>query len=404
MKRIHLSTLTLIFIAFSIQAQVRNTDSLTNEPLNTASNIIANNRSQNITLSGYAEVDYNQPFGGTLRQNGKLDVHRLIMFLGYKFNDRTHFVAEIEYEHVNELAVEQAFLNYRISPAFNFRAGLMLIPMGIVNEYHEPTTFNGVERPNLDANIVPTTWREIGIGFSGNFPSASLRYQVYIVNGFNGYDEGVGKFKGSNAFRSGRQKGAESYISSANLSTKVDYYGIQGLKIGLAGYFGKTQSTLFNNLDESNAALVSRADSSIVNIKMIGLDARYQNKGFTARGQLITASVDNTDQYNALTGKDLGSKLFGYYLEAGYDVLRFLKLDTDKALTIFARHEKYNTHKETEGGLAKNANYDRTDLTIGTTLRLANGAVLKTDIQWLKSGNSSIETQRIFNMGVGVWF
>ncbi|MFY0652637.1 MAG: hypothetical protein JXQ96_11415 [Cyclobacteriaceae bacterium] len=398
-----LPVILFVLSTMNVQAQIISADSVTNEPLNTASNIIAGNGNGRVTVSGYAQIDYNQPVGGPLRQNGKLDVHRLITFIGYKFNDRTHFVTEIEYEHVKEVYIEQAFVNYRFNQAINFRAGLMLIPMGIVNEYHETPTFNGVERPNLDKYIIPTTWREIGMGLSGNFPNASLRYQLYVVNGFNGYD-GSGKFNGKNGFRGGRQKGAESYMSSPNLSGKVDYYGLPGLKVGFAGYFGKSQSTLYGGLDESDAMALSQADSSVVDISMIGLDFRYQKRGFQARGQLITTSIGNSQAYNAFTGNDLGSGLFGYYLEAGYDILKLTKVNNDKGLTLFARYEKYNTHKNTVGEVSINDAYNRTDVTLGATLRLATGAVLKADYQIMSTAVDGALNKKQLNLGVGVWF
>ena len=87
-----------------------------------------------LSIGGYAQIDYNQPFSSDRRYNGVLDVHRLVMLFGYNFDARTQFITEIEYEHVNELYIEQAFLQYRILPWLNFRGGLMLIPMGIMNE------------------------------------------------------------------------------------------------------------------------------------------------------------------------------------------------------------------------------------------------------------------------------
>jgi len=128
-----------------------------------------------LLLGGYAGIHYNQPLGGDIRQNGNLDIHRLVLLFGYKFNKKTAFYTEIEYEHVSEVYVEQAFFNHKLNNYINLRGGLLLIPMGIINEYHEPTTFYGVERPLLDKHIVPTTWREIGAGISGNIQEASLR-------------------------------------------------------------------------------------------------------------------------------------------------------------------------------------------------------------------------------------
>lgn len=391
-----------LMLSTNVTGQVTGTDTTTNEPLNTAENIIAGNISKGITLGAYTQIDYNQPFGDIVKRNGKLDVHRLVMFMGYKFNDRTHFVSEIEFEHVKELYVEQAFLSYRIDEKLNFRAGLILIPMGIVNEYHEPPTYNGVERPNLDSKIVPTTWRELGAGFSGKFDDLSLKYQLYILNGFNGYD-GSGKFRGTDGFRNGRQKGANSFMSSPNLSTKIDYYGILGLKLGLAVYYGKSQSSLYDGLAMDDVNAVKTADSSIVGITMLGFDARYQNKGFEARAQYILAYASNTGQYNTFTGNDLGSQMTGYYVEAGYDVLRFFNT-AGSELMVFARYENYYTHADVEEGTIKNDAYNRTDVTIGLGFKVADGAVFKADYQLFKNADTSTDNTNQFNLGVGIWF
>jgi len=204
--------LTILLSAFAFAQTVsQDTTSTKNQQQNAVQNILSGTASQGITVGGYAQIDYNQPEG----KNGKMDVHRMVMLLGYKFNDRVQFVTEIEYEHVKEVYIEQAFLNYSLNDNLNIRGGLMLVPMGIVNEYHEPTTYNGVERPNVDKSIVPTTWREIGVGVTGKFNEANLRYQAYIFNGFTSLN-GTKTLGGSNGLRNGRQKGAESTINSPN--------------------------------------------------------------------------------------------------------------------------------------------------------------------------------------------
>ena len=131
------------------------------------------------------------------------------------------FITEIEVEHVKEVYVEQAFLNYRVNDWLNIRGGLMLIPMGIVNELHEPPTFNGVERPALDYYIVPTTWREIGLGFNGRIDAAKLKYQLYLVNGFISYDGGA-RLNGNKALR-----GEMTDIND----TEVGCFNISGIMI-----------------------------------------------------------------------------------------------------------------------------------------------------------------------------
>lgn len=354
-----------------------------------------------LMLGLYGHVDYIQPLNDSLRKNGKLDVTRLVMLMNYKFSDKLEFFGEVEFEHVIELWVEQAFMQYRFNDAFMLRGGLMIIPMGIVNEYHEPTTYNGVKRPSIDTRIVPTTWREIGIGAAGNLNAASLKYQLYLVNGFNGYD-GTGRLGGPNGFRSGRQRGAESYISSPNISAKLDFYGISGLNVGLAGYFGNTQSTLYNNLPKENEAMLARADSSVVNMIMLGLDARYNIGGLELRGQYIINSVGNSAAYNSFTGKDLGSRLNGWYAEAAYNLLH----KTNRSATpliLFARLEKYDLHAATENGMVKNKAYNMTEITTGLGFKISEGAVIKTDIQLARQEGVK-KFGSSFNAGIGVNF
>ena len=358
-----------------------------NQQRNAAQNILNGNGSNGITVGGYAQVDYNQPEGA----NGTMDVHRLVILLGYKFSDKVQFVTEIEYEHVKEVYVEQAFLNYSVSDDFNVRGGLMLVPMGIVNEYHEPTTFNGVERPSMDKSIVPTTWREMGVGVTGKFDEANLRYQAYIFNGFVSVN-GTKVLGGSNGLRNGRQKGAESTINKPNLSAKVDYYGVQGLRLGLSGYFGRTQAT-----DD-----VQVTDGADVGLSMFGFDARYINKRFSARGQYIHALIKDVEAYNNVYTTNLGSELKGWYAEAAYNLL---PISNEQKLDAFIRYEKYDTHAATrDAKITRNLGYNRNEWTTGLSYHVAPGAVVKADYQIFDNAVQGNNAKGQLNIGFGVWF
>ncbi len=390
------SLLALLLIAnFTVLAQQ---DSLYNLQ-NSAAKLM--NTDSRLTIGGYAQLDYNQPVNADFRSNGELDVHRLVMLFGYKFSDKTQFITEVEYEHVKEVYVEQAFVSHRFNRALELRGGLMLVPMGIVNEYHEPPTFNGVERPTIDGRISPTTWREMGIGLTGYLTRASIRYQAYIFNGFNGYD-GAAKLNGKNGFRSGRQKGAESYMSSPTFGGKVEYYGILGLNVGLSGYFGKTQSTLYNGIAKDDQAALATADSSVVGINMIGIDARYNKMGFVVRGQFYVNNVTNTDQYNAFTGSDLGSKLYGYYVEAGYNVLQGNK-DVQTELIPFIRYEELDTQAKISSEQLKNSENHQKIVTFGLTCKLNKGVAFKADYQSFNKEGVDKNSGQV-NLGIGVWF
>ena len=365
---------------------------------NTAEKTIGSN--QGIHIGGYGQIDYNRVINDDLNHNATLDVHRLVTFIGYNFNDKTSFISEIELEHVKEIYVEQAFLSYSIKNNFSVNAGLMLIPMGIQNMYHEPPTFNGVERTNVDKYIVPTTWREMGISVNGRIFKNTVSYELMIVNGFNGYD-GDGVFSGSSGLRSGRQKGAKSYMTSPDFASRFSYVGIPNLNLGLSTYFGESESTAYNGLDLSDENAVSSADSTIIGINMMGIDGRYQKGALQLRGQYIVADLSNTNQYNIFTGKDLGSKMLGYYAEAGYNLLA--NKETNNELIAFARYENYNTHKEVEDNMTINPNYDRKDLIIGMGLKLSKGAMFKVDYQIKSNGNANPRTDQI-NIGTAIWF
>jgi len=393
LKKLLLTTLLLLLIVSLGFAQTK-TDSISLMPqtqLNAAQRLLSGNYGSAVTVGAYGEMLYNQPDG----DNGELDIQRLVLLLGYRFNEKTQFVTELEFEHVNEVFVEQAFVNYAIGSNISVRGGLMLVPMGIVNEFHEPTTFNGTERPAMDNAIVPTTWRELGIGVAGRMNDLSLGYQAYVFNGFKSTEAdgegGVSGFlKGSNGLRSGRQKGIKSTVDSPTLSAKLDYYGIRGLRLGLSGYFGQTQAA--DDVEEIKGANIG--------ISMIGLDARYAYKRFTARGQFIHASLSDTDAYNTLTGRDLGSALQGFYIEGAFNLL---PRDKKQKLFAFTRYEKFNTHADTAGDLIANDAYDRTDVTTGFTYHLAPGVVIKADYQF-RSNESDTDTKDRLNFGIGVWF
>lgn len=391
----------LIYSVFLSACVISAFSQLDNSPQNLASTLISNS-SQKLNIGGYATVDMTTQLQSGKRSNTSLDVSRMVVSFGYRFSEKTQFLTEIEFEHVRELFVEQAFLNHNFSDALSFRAGLMLIPMGIINEYHEPTAYNGVLRPSVDNLIVPTTWREIGAGFTGRFQDQGLKYQLYLVNGFSSYgSDGKGTLNASGYLRNGRQRGAKSFLSAPNLSAKVDYFGIMGLKIGLAGYFGDTQSALFNNLDKSDHALMARADSSVVGIMMVGLDARYSWKGFQARGQIIYAKQSNSAAYNSFTHGDLGSAVLGYYLEESYNLLRLTS--SSHQLNLFCRFEHYNTQLTVEDGTSRQDKFSVNEYVFGLGWKPAEGAVFKVDARLRKSKPETSYTPYL-NAGIGVWF
>ncbi|MBE0641986.1 MAG: hypothetical protein IH599_08120 [Bacteroidales bacterium] len=374
-----------IFLWHSITAQ--NTPN--NPPVPTESRTI---------IGGYGQIDLNAPIGNVSDKNMDLDVHRVVLMVGHKFSDRVSMLTEIEFEHVKEVYIEQAYLDYRIKPWLSFRGGLLLVPMGIINLYHESATFHSVERPLIDHSLVPTTWREIGAGFSGTLLSAGVKYEAYLINGFLSHNGDAGLLGGSNGLRSGRQKGAESIMKHPNLAARAEYFGLDGLQAGLSLYAGKTQSALYSYLGTEISTAM--ADSSVVGLLMLGLDARYTLNGWQFRAQAYHSNVTGSAKYNAYTGKDLGQAMAGYYVEAAYDLFHTSN-KTIGELYPYVRYSAFDMHLETER-IQRNPSYRKRAVTAGLNFLASPGAAFKIGYQYIKSEND--DTQQVFQAGVGFTF
>ena len=181
-------------------------------------------------------------------------------------------------------------------------------------------------------------------------------------------------------------------INTPNLSAKIDFYGITGLRLGLSGYFGRTQA-------EDDVQDLPGAD---VGISMIGLDARYIYKRWSARGQFVQAVISDADLYNDRYESDLGSELKGWYLEGAYNLLPLTK---EQRLDAFVRYEQYDTHAATkQANITRNLGYNRQEWTAGLSYHVANGAVVKADYQFLDNALPGNSTSGQLNFGIGIWF
>src|SRR5438477_3501394 len=148
----------------SIKAQLATQQQI--QPANTDASAGATPTVSSTTVGGYGEFTYNR-YRNTEVDNNQADLRRFVLFFGHRFNDSLRFYSELEFEHAvvssgdrGEAELEQAFIDYRINDAANFKAGLFLIPLGILNETHEPPTYYGVERNFVETRIIPSTWRE----------------------------------------------------------------------------------------------------------------------------------------------------------------------------------------------------------------------------------------------------
>jgi hypothetical protein len=262
---------------------------------------------------------------------------------------RWSFLSEVELEHnwvqggsaieeetTGYLVLEQAYLQYYIRPELVLRGGVMLLPVGLINEYHEPATFNTVERPLYHNRIIPTTWFGTGIAVGGDLFSGLFRYDFMITEGLDDR-----KFSRNSALRSGRQRGFYASLDNLLTTLRVDYIGLPGLN------FGGSVTVNWNvaNRDEENPHIYKRT-------QLTELHLAYNANGF--RNSIEFADISYTPYANYEV--DL-TRSQGFTAEIAYDVLRLLKTD-NMFLYPFFRYSRINT----AGSLKKNtASYNRID-------------------------------------------
>jgi len=164
------------------------------------------------SIGGYGELHYSQrDTNGAATNPDQVDFHRFVLFFGHPFDDKTRFYSEVELEHAfaadsggntpGEIELEQAFVEFDLKPDLHARAGVFLLPIGMLNETHEPPTFYGVERNDVENIIVPGTWWEAGGALNGRFGSG-WNWDLALTSGLKMPTAGANAYR----VRSGRQK------------------------------------------------------------------------------------------------------------------------------------------------------------------------------------------------------
>ncbi len=209
-----------------------------------------------LTIGGYGEAHYNNLSAhDPVRDLEKIDFHRFVLFFGHEFNERVSFFSELEIEHSlagegkpGEVEIEQAYLNFSINDNLAAQGGLFLLPVGILNETHEPSTFYGVERNDVENIILPSTWWEAGGALSGNF-SNGLSWNAAVHSGLAIPTTGGSAFR----VRSGRQKAAEALASNFASTFRLKYTGIPGFEVSASYQYQSDASQVAGDgLDSGN--------------------------------------------------------------------------------------------------------------------------------------------------------
>jgi hypothetical protein len=352
-----------------------------------------------VTLGGYGETLY-QNFASK-NQSGEPSSAtdqatnlRAVVYLGYKFDDHFILNSELEYENAvvasdkkGEAEVEFAYIDYTRSRPFNARVGLMLIPLGLVNQLHEPTTFLGARRPDVETKIIPSTWRELGLGLYGQ--AGPISYYGYFVNGLNaaGYSaEGIAE---------GSQEGSEALAKDWAFTGRLDYTGTPGLLVGVSLFTGDSGQ---GHMTPTGVSL--RAPTTVWDAH---LDWRWQGlwlRGLYAASQIGQADLVN--ELNGFTGEDsVGSRQEGWYLQGAFDVLS-LWPGSRAGLLPYLRYEQYDTQAKVPAGYERNPANDVHELTLGLAYRPIDQLIVKVD--WQERHDASRTGVSQWNVGLGYIF
>ncbi|MXZ48378.1 MAG: hypothetical protein F4235_04945 [Candidatus Dadabacteria bacterium] len=357
---------------------------------------------QGISFGGYGEVLIGNVKEGDA--NDVVDTLRLVLYNGYKYNDHIIFNSEIEFEHgttgsnkdgqSGSASVEFAYVDFLIRDELNLRGGLLLTPFGVVNEIHEPTTFYGVGRPEVERRIIPSTWRESGAGAHGTFDLGSggeLSYRAYVMSSADARG-----FKASDN-RSLRIKGNRARFEDMAFVGRLEYDPIPGIRIGGSMYYGNTGQD-----EEVNGQTIDGL------FQMYSVDGQFQYAGLDLKALAVWTSLDDAALINQLKeyegNKSVGEEQSGWYILGAYNIFSALNSGSKymEYLAPFFRYEQFDTQEKVPAGYERNPANDRTQYTIGINYKPIPNVVIKAEYQNLDTAAGQAKDQ--YNFGIGYVF
>jgi hypothetical protein len=323
-----------------------------------------------VHIGGYGEMHYNH-----LSEDGTdsrtLDMHRVVLFFGYEFNDWARFVSEWEVEHVlvsassnGAVEIEQAYVELDLTPSTRLRTGVLLMPVGSVNETHEPPTFYGVERPVIETTIIPTTWYSTGVSLTQRFDNG-VTVDVMLSEGLQTEDPTTSSDADPFDLKAGKQKGSQANAYDLAVTTRAVYRGVQGLELAAYGQYQP-------DLDQS--AETSYAESAT----LLGGHVIYQWHDFTTKALYARWDLAGDDAKAA--GKDVQK---GGYLELDWKAA--------EQWGVFVRQSAWS----------QQTGVDATQSDVGVNYYPLPQVVFKADYQLQNDDAGNIDG---FNLGMGYEF
>jgi hypothetical protein len=324
------------------------------------------------TIGGYGEVHYNNLSGkGGASDKDEIDFHRFVLFFGHEFTDDIRFFSELELEYNlsgdgkdGQVQLEQAYIDFDLNDNHTARAGSFILPVGIINETHEPPTFYGTERNPIERNIIPATWWAAGAGAHGEL-GAGFSYDAYIHSGLN-VDNGF-------SIRSGRQKVSKAKANDPAATARIKYTGIPGLELAVSA----------QHQQNMGQGLVAGLESG----NLIETHAIWSTGPFTVKA--LYAAWDIDGYAVEAVGAD---KQEGFYVEPS--------LRLSEKFGIFARFNQWDNYAGSNSGTAKDTEKEQWD--VGINYWPHEDVVIKADYQY--QNNDDGKEQNGLNLGIGYQF
>ena len=361
----------------------------------------------NTVIGGYGQFNVefvkigpDAPFDGTA------NLRRMVVFISHSFNETFRVYTELEWENalscrtcVGSTEVEQSFIDARIrGERLSLRAGLVLMPVGIINQWHEPSVFHGVNRPRVEERVIPSTWRELGVGIVGH-AAPSLYYEAYLVTAMD--PTGIGP----EGVAGGRTQGALAPAKGLGAVGRLEWEPKLGLTLGMSAY----AADMGPNAEFYNA-VGDRLDLFLP-MYLWNLDVRMRHKGLEFRALWVEVyqpeaddlmeglRADGSSYYPEGSGA-VASRITGGYGEVSYDVL--FPFGYSQQVLPFVRVERYNTQATMPEGYEADPAFDIVETTLGISYRPIPQVVAKGDVQWRDRRYGYDELQ--YNLGMGFMF
>lgn len=362
---------SLYIIAFSTLAVPAAAQVLTRED-SLQAGLVSKNATTVISGYGEAKVTYDLRY-----KTGEANLTRNVLFLGHKFNNRISIFSELEVEDAKveggepggEVSMEQVFVKFNINPRTYISAGLIIPRLGVINENHLPTTFNGNNRPFVETMVIPSTWRELGAAAYGQFQRLpGLNWSFGIFNGLN-----CAGFGGGEGIREGRFEGREASATNLAVTGSLLYYR-NAFRFQVSSYFG------------GSAGISPRmADSLMLDSGPFGTpvflqeaSAQYFGKIFSFKALGTMVSIPDAQSINRAFANNTPLMMWGAYAEAGCNLLGFTG-ETEKELTVFARYETLDLNAQMPENGIRDEYLSQQYIIGGITFMPVKGVAVKAD-------------------------